>query len=181
MALINCTECGKQVSDKAASCPNCGNPINQQSQKKEYLCCPNCGSSELHAEHKGFSGSKALAGVLVTGGIGILAGTIGSRDTQITCLKCGKKFKAGEAKVYLHNPNATGDEAKITELFNTKGQIEAIKWYKDTHKCNLKEAKDAVDAIIGTDKTFSQNTSGTGCSVILLIGIGLTLGSIILL
>lgn len=27
MALINCPECGKQVSDKAVSCPNCGCPI----------------------------------------------------------------------------------------------------------------------------------------------------------
>lgn len=27
MALIKCSECGKQVSDKATSCPNCGAPI----------------------------------------------------------------------------------------------------------------------------------------------------------
>ena len=27
MALIKCSECGKDVSDKAASCPGCGNPI----------------------------------------------------------------------------------------------------------------------------------------------------------
>ena len=27
MALIKCSECGKQVSDKAAACPNCANPI----------------------------------------------------------------------------------------------------------------------------------------------------------
>ena len=27
MALINCPECGKQISDKAGSCPNCGCPI----------------------------------------------------------------------------------------------------------------------------------------------------------
>lgn len=27
MALIKCTECGKEVSDKAAACPNCGAPI----------------------------------------------------------------------------------------------------------------------------------------------------------
>lgn len=27
MALIKCSECGKEVSDKAATCPNCGNPI----------------------------------------------------------------------------------------------------------------------------------------------------------
>lgn len=110
MALISCPECGKEISDKAYACPHCGNPMNpqpqqvvQQSQPEEYLCCPKCGSRELHAEHKGFSGGKALAGVLVTGGIGLLAGTIGSRDTQITCLKCGKKFKAGEARV-VRNP-----------------------------------------------------------------------------
>lgn len=28
MALIKCPECGKQISDRAASCPNCGCPIS---------------------------------------------------------------------------------------------------------------------------------------------------------
>ena len=28
MALINCPECGKEVSDKAPACPNCGYRIN---------------------------------------------------------------------------------------------------------------------------------------------------------
>ena len=83
MALINCPECGKEISDKAVACPNCGNPINlQPQQEEEYLCCPKCGSRELHAEHKGFSGGKALAGAILTGGIGLLAGTIGSKDTE---------------------------------------------------------------------------------------------------
>ena len=27
MALVKCSECGKEVSDKAQSCPNCGSPI----------------------------------------------------------------------------------------------------------------------------------------------------------
>lgn len=27
MALIKCTECGKDVSDKAAACPGCGAPL----------------------------------------------------------------------------------------------------------------------------------------------------------
>lgn len=35
MALINCPECGKEVSDKASSCPNCGYPI---SIKEDYIC-----------------------------------------------------------------------------------------------------------------------------------------------
>lgn len=28
MALIKCPECGKEISDKASSCPSCGYPIN---------------------------------------------------------------------------------------------------------------------------------------------------------
>jgi len=30
MAIINCPECGKQVSDQASSCPSCGNPIKNK-------------------------------------------------------------------------------------------------------------------------------------------------------
>lgn len=101
MSLIKCSECGKEISDKAASCSNCGNPINNSnsSQIREggYLGCPICKSKDLHSEQKGFSVGKALAGVALTGGIGILAGTIGSRDIIITCLRCGNRFKAGEA------------------------------------------------------------------------------------
>lgn len=54
MALINCTECGKEVSDKAANCPNCGAPINNYTNKKfcyhcgehidrDCVICPKCG------------------------------------------------------------------------------------------------------------------------------------------
>lgn len=27
MALIECIECGKKISDRANTCPNCGNPM----------------------------------------------------------------------------------------------------------------------------------------------------------
>lgn len=30
MALITCPECGKQVSDQAASCPSCGKPLKSK-------------------------------------------------------------------------------------------------------------------------------------------------------
>ena len=186
MALIKCPECGKEISDKAIACPNCGNPMNQQAQQEEYLCCPKCGSRELHAEHKGFSGGKALAGALVTGGIGLLAGTIGSRDTQITCLRCGNRFKAGEAKVVrntLNATNATAEEQEILDKINSQGKLSTVKWYKETHNCGLAEAKDAVDAIV--DKHSSElsyaNTSGSGCSIIVLIGISITLGAMFIL
>ena len=34
MALIVCSECGKEYSDKASACPNCGCPTNVVSEKK---------------------------------------------------------------------------------------------------------------------------------------------------
>ncbi|MCM1252644.1 MAG: zinc ribbon domain-containing protein [Clostridium sp.] len=34
MALINCPECGKEISDKAVYCPNCGFPIEQKINEK---------------------------------------------------------------------------------------------------------------------------------------------------
>ena len=31
MALINCPECGKEISDKSVACPHCGFPIESES------------------------------------------------------------------------------------------------------------------------------------------------------
>ncbi|HPZ03838.1 MAG TPA: zinc ribbon domain-containing protein [Bacteroidales bacterium] len=35
MALINCPECGKEISDKAISCPNCGVPLSKEISQLE--------------------------------------------------------------------------------------------------------------------------------------------------
>lgn len=34
MALINCPECGKKISDKASVCPNCGCPVEKPTPQK---------------------------------------------------------------------------------------------------------------------------------------------------
>lgn len=36
MALIKCPECGKEVSDKAKTCPNCGCPIDRFLDKRDF-------------------------------------------------------------------------------------------------------------------------------------------------
>lgn len=53
MALIKCTGCGHDVSDKATECPHCGHPISQENGSvckecgiqlpKDATVCPNCG------------------------------------------------------------------------------------------------------------------------------------------
>lgn len=37
MALIECSECGERISDKAKSCPRCGSPVTQLKEIAEEL------------------------------------------------------------------------------------------------------------------------------------------------
>lgn len=142
MALVNCTECGKEVSDKAAFCPHCGCPdfivkydpyddrereadeyererakiraegkarraklqaeleANKTKQKadraawleKNRILCPSCRSNQVIPQKKGYSGKKGFIGTALFGGIGALAGTIGSEKMGYSCLSCGKWF-----------------------------------------------------------------------------------------
>ena len=150
MALINCPECGKEVSDKAKNCPSCGYPlmetasnteiVAEQPLQEEYLCCPKCMSKELHAEKSGFSGGKAAAGFVLAGGVGLLAGTIGSRDIKITCLKCGNQFKAGEAKIVKQGESLNKLEEKMIQLLCDSNTVSAVALYRDTTHCSLDEA-----------------------------------------
>jgi hypothetical protein len=67
---------------------------NKVENKK--IKCPKCKSEQLTTTKKGFSGTQAVGGAILTGGIGILAGTIGSNKLRISCLACGHQFKPGE-------------------------------------------------------------------------------------
>jgi DNA-directed RNA polymerase subunit RPC12/RpoP len=169
MALISCSECGKEISNKAENCPYCGNPINVK--REEYICCPKCRSRELHTGKKGFSGGKAVAGALLTGGIGILAGTIGSKKVMITCLKCGHKFKAGEALTVVIDPSI--DESEIIDIIENKGKLAAIRHYEnktniDSNSCadyvKKKKKKHGI-----TPHQPSEEGLGAGCIIAIVI------------
>jgi len=45
MALIACPECTRQVSDKAASCPHCGNPLAKLENAQEVTTIEATGKS----------------------------------------------------------------------------------------------------------------------------------------
>ena len=69
MALINCSECGKEISDKAISCPNCGNPINQtvevtNTKSEEILKFPELPTNlEIGKQIVNWGGNAAFDGV----------------------------------------------------------------------------------------------------------------------
>ena len=79
--------------------------------QEQALKCPKCSSAQLTAGKKGFSGKKAVAGALLTGGIGLLAGTIGSNKVQITCLACGHQFAPGNDLIAKENKRKQEAEA----------------------------------------------------------------------
>lgn len=77
MALIKCSECGKDVSSNASSCPNCGNPINTA------IKCPKCGSSNTRP----ISNTSKIASI-------VMWGTFAANKvlSKYECLDCKHKF-----------------------------------------------------------------------------------------
>lgn len=55
--------------------------VETMASTDESVKCPKCGSTQLHADKRGWN---------------MTTGFIGSGKIFITCLKCGKKFKPGD-------------------------------------------------------------------------------------
>lgn len=64
----------------------------------EPIQCPKCYSKQIHVDKRGFKAGRAIAGGLITGNIlaAAVSGGIGMNKIELTCLKCGHKFKLGE-------------------------------------------------------------------------------------
>ena len=66
MALIKCPECGKEISDKAAACPNCGAPVESKKIK-------------VHI----FRARKLLSYTAISGRVYIDGNPVGSADNGV--------------------------------------------------------------------------------------------------
>lgn len=105
MALTQCPDCGKQMSDRTPACPNCGrpnasSPVAQQTGTK----CPKCG--------------KMVTPVVTNVGGGSCS--VGSRE-RWTCPSCKKVIRRKGCFV----ATATyGDEDRI--------EVQLLRAYRDT-------------------------------------------------
>ncbi len=77
MGLTKCTDCGKEISTSADSCPFCGKPMSS------IIKCPNCKSSDVE---KISTSSKVGSAVL----FGVFA--MGKINKSYECKKCGYKW-----------------------------------------------------------------------------------------
>jgi hypothetical protein len=88
---------------------------------EDQVKCPKCNSTQITANKKGYSVGKAAAGVILTGGIGLVAGAIGSGAVKITCLSCGHSW----------NPKTLNTQRKRQDLVNQqKSNAEYSLWKK---------------------------------------------------
>ena len=66
MALIRCPECGKEISDKAEACPNCGYPIAGLGKAKRTT-----NEYAVILENAGVNKVKAIRDVREVTGLGL--------------------------------------------------------------------------------------------------------------
>ena len=97
----------------------------------------------MHAEKSGFSGKKALVGAVFTGGIGLLAGTIGSKNIYLTCLKCSHRFKTNEAFL-LRSDLPIDLDSRLKELLKRGKLLNAVRLYSKETGTNMSEAEKYV-------------------------------------
>jgi hypothetical protein len=78
MALINCPDCDKQISQNAVACPNCGAPSSMydNKSKKSYITNPSIGKGKI-----------VLGGILIFFGFAYLYG--GANPLSDICFIAG--------------------------------------------------------------------------------------------
>lgn len=82
MALIECNECGKKVSDKALSCPECGYPIADEAEV-EAIGTP---VTTMQETSKAIKSHIVFAVFLIVGGCttSVVSGSDGSENFGVT-------------------------------------------------------------------------------------------------
>lgn len=80
MALINCPECGREVSERAPSCPTCGAPIAQQQQWQPSYVAPQPVAAKKNVSC--LTGGCVILFVLFL--IGLIAGECGKSGSTST-------------------------------------------------------------------------------------------------
>ncbi len=169
-----CSNCGSKLQEGVRFCSDRGSPINGisvSSSDKDLIHCPKCNSTQLTTNKKGFSGKNAVAGAVLTGGVGLLAGTIGSNNIVITCLSCGEQFKPGEGR--KGNNTISNIESRVKEYIRKDEILTAVKYYQDNTNCSLSEAKDYVFSLrpknVGVDKKDTSSKGGCVSAIVIFI------------
>ena len=130
MALIKCPECGKEISDKAAACPNCGMPLRREDrgtydvvitrEKQWYLVNPKMKVTVDAADEYILENNSSITIPLTTGPHSILfSSSIRKTQTDIDVtenMNIGVKFNrtSGEIEVSGYKTSSQTNTPKMS-------------------------------------------------------------------
>lgn len=143
MALIKCPECGKEFSDKAQACPNCGCPISEI----VYTAIPN-DKKEYGAFHKFLYGNNENAKEAWDNSKKYSSGQL--------CPKChGENIKIDVQSIETQTKGKTEirDKSALTKAGNKMGRAAMIGmtgglWALTPKKSDVKEIQKSKTKII---------------------------------
>jgi uncharacterized membrane protein YvbJ len=97
MALIECHECGKEISDSAAACPACGAPVRAKQHKKgDFVPYTDQEVAVLLSKKKKTSHVLHLLLSVITAGIWVIVWIIVALSNSIENSKIDKKISKGK-------------------------------------------------------------------------------------
>ncbi len=82
----------KSIADVKKSEPSSPQVMRVINEDASMPSCPKCKSKQVSYNKQGFGVGKAAVGVVLTGGIGLLAGGINKNKIVLTCLNCGNHW-----------------------------------------------------------------------------------------
>lgn len=144
----------------------------------EPIRCPKCNSTQIYVDKRGFKAGRAIAGGLLTGNILVAAaaGGIGHDKIELTCLKCGCKFKIGEGgKITPHSIHSTQKIKEFESHVIRPEEMEKTQMYR----CDCgKECCLPINSPIcpkcgrhlnDNHKFIPNKVKGSGCASVILI------------
>lgn len=132
MALIECGECGAKISDKAPTCPKCGNPQDASTSKPEPVQTPQPPHDDRKKKIKmaaiGIAAVGLLFLILLPSGILLPQGVIVEKSGDDLASKIGNY--AYRVVTKIKNVGASGDITVTAKVY----QGEHHQWEKQQTK-----------------------------------------------
>lgn len=132
MALIKCPECGKEISDKATACPNCGSPV------KAAGCV-------VHFERK----KAMLVGTAISGTVYVDGKPVGSASN-------GASF---DVELSYGSHSVSIESTVATKLASNRSTVETLDIPQGAKKVNVEIGgkEDVVSLLGGVAKLGIKN------------------------